>query len=153
MREQSKKHSLPLLNHFASVPALPKIKRHQQYHEAPPLPSTGSSRSGSQPQTHNRTVSKDLIRLGSEESVKTLSGASLHKGKNSSSPSYEPSPSNTRHPSTTDVRGSRLGSVASNASGPIVDKKKGLFSGFMRRKTGASVTSSACTLMLEVEIH
>ena len=133
---ESRKHSVQILNHFSSVPALPKIRRHGQ--DAPPVPSVplSSVRGGSTPHIYSRPSSSgDKRNTTSQDSLPGLNGKSMT--------SLEPSPSSTRHPSQADVRASRLPSAASTST-LVGEKKKGLFSGFMRRKPGQSTSSSEC---------
>lgn len=143
------KHSSQSLSHFTSVPSLPNLKRIDLSAESTPNPDT---RNGSQMflATSSRVVSssdislRDVVtsRKGSSESVQTLSASQT--GKKPTLPTDDVStalpPGGGRHASVAG-RMSRYGSAASTVTtGPAADKKKGFLGGFLKRKTGQSVS-------------
>ncbi|ORX39455.1 hypothetical protein BD324DRAFT_333519 [Kockovaella imperatae] len=150
---EPRKHSNQLLNHFASVPSLPKSKR-SIADEAPPVPSGSNLTAGrgSHPQFPSRpsssgdaSISRDASRatFDPDEGNTPFAGSRNTRAKHSLSSASEDPSGHSRQPSVTDGKTSRLGSVASTTSIPNqIEKKKGLFSGFIRRKTGQAASNN-----------
>ena len=142
-RSPTRKSNMPALSHFASVPSLNKVRRQD---------ADGSSRSGShgniQPMSTSTSTGSGsnlagmgrTSRNGSDDSMQTVSA-------NQRVPAPE-----TRH--SGQPRGSRFGSSASFAStsqGSVNhDKKKGFLGGFLKRRAGASVSSSEFETIFEL---
>ena len=160
-KESSTKASMQALNHFASVPALPKVKRQNTGSPALDTHPESSSRSGSYPSIPSSSAlsafsssvepqQPSRSRLGSDDSIQTL-GAPQQE-KKASSPSGDPplllsqaARQSIASGSGSGGRLSRFGSTVSNASGSGStggDKKKGFLGGLLKRKTGASMTMS-----------
>jgi len=156
-RSSPSKQSGQGLNHFISVPALPNLKRHGttetnanvnpdvapflDCHTSPLLGTTNRVASSSEVSLRDAMKS----RKGSNESVQTLSAMSQVKKPPSSPMDELPSmfsPGGGRHSSATG-RASRYGSAASTSTQILTgdkDKKKGFLGGFLKRKTGQSVS-------------
>ena len=145
-RPDSRKHSMPALNHFASVPSLPKIRRHGKQEtlqtngssskigsQAVPDSITGLSSSGSSTRERSRS------QLASEESMQTVSTSKRsRKTPEQGDESFDPA----GHPK---ARASRYGSTVSamsNTGSTGSDKKKGFFGGLLKRKGGQSISQS-----------
>ena len=140
---QGKKHSMQVLNHFSSVPSLPKIRRQGTVDPIMEIPSTtASSRSGSHPSIFpypQQDPSATESASTSRDSVHTLSAFQ----KNRSSPTSEqPATVPSQQRGSNASRLNRLGSTVSNVSGTGSvgsEKKRGFLGGFLKRKaTGAS---------------
>lgn len=163
-KESPRKGSIQALNHFASLPALPRTKRHTTASSVAQNPNASSSRSGSQPNilpgsgapdaraSSNRSKDTSRSRAGSGDSVQTFAASQPQLAKTGSSPSVESSASPSQLGRQASVaagnRGSRFGSTASNISGAGSvgsDKKKGFLGGLLKRKTGASSSMSKST--------
>jgi len=157
-RESPRKGSVQARNHFASVPALSKIRRQPTEILIPEAPSGSSSRKGSHPSifagsgseaASSSSNSKKASRKwnGSSESVQTVGGS--QPPERNSSPSEEPSalPPHFARQSNPAVnsRMGRLDSTASNISAGSggSEKKKGFFGGLLRsRKAAGSMSMS-----------
>ncbi|OCF34239.1 adenylate cyclase [Kwoniella heveanensis BCC8398] len=153
----SKKGSLPVLNHFSSVPSLPKIRRPGAVEPIPESSST--SRAGSNPSIHNlpggqtpMTTSSTSIRESggrsrnnSNDSLQTLSA--VQRSTRGGSPAAE-APQALHHQASKHTGGriGRFGSTASNVSGAgstgSGEKKKGFLGGLLKRRTGPSVSAA-----------
>ena len=138
--------SMQPLNHFASVPALPKLRRqatdistsgqslassHSGIDTATELPSGATLASGGPSRS----------RAASSESVQTL-GARQRPSQTSH---ITVGPTAARHASVAAAgRLSRFGSIASNGSAASSgsERKKGFLGGFLKKKTGAVTSTS-----------
>ncbi|WVF67290.1 hypothetical protein IAT40_002041 [Kwoniella sp. CBS 6097] len=154
----SKKGSLPVLNHFSSVPSLPKIRRQGTVEPIPESSST--SRAGSNPSLNNLpgaptplTSSSSSIRESggrsrnnSNDSLQTLSA--VQRSNRGGSPAAEaPQALPTQPTKQHGGRIGRFGSTASNVSGTgssgSGEKKKGFLGGLLKRRTGPSVSMAS----------
>ena len=159
MREPAsrKGSTMQVLNHFASVPALPKIRRQGNAGSQPDDQSGPSSRSGSDPsilprpgiasRTSFAGGSKDgnSPLAGSGESLQTLTTAQQERTGSalSAEPGSQTSQPGKQSNAGTGNRTSRFGSNASNGSrngSGGSEKKKGFLGGLLKRKTGASMS-------------
>ena len=169
-KESPRKASMQVLNHFASVPALPKAKRQGVGSLALDTHAGSSSRSGSHPSILPSSAlsafsssvappNSSRSRLGSDDSIQTLGVP--QQEKKASSPSREPpllasqaARQSIAPGSSSGGRLSRFGSTVSSASGSGSaggDKKKGFLGGLLKRKTGASMSTSQSVLSRVVQ--
>lgn len=154
-KDVPRKASVQTLSHFASVPALPRVKAHGTIAFLSEMPSGSSSRSGSEPSrvpaaahgaSSSRTRDGTWSRTGSDESVQTLGAPHQKSG---SSPSGEPArlpPQTSKQPGVASgSRTSRFGSTAANisgGSGGAAEKKKGFLGSLLKRKATANTFPS-----------
>jgi hypothetical protein len=147
-RSSPRKGSSQILNHHTSNPAFGTGR----YGAILPEPQNGSSsRSGSRPSMFpsesSGSSSRGASRSGraSDESIQTLGGVQKRKqGSYMDEVGDLPAPM-SRQPSMAGARMARFGSTASNMSGSgsvASEKKKGFLGGFLKRKTGQSVSIS-----------
>ncbi|WRT69993.1 uncharacterized protein IL334_006986 [Kwoniella shivajii] len=160
----SSRKSSNVLNHFSSVPALPKIRRQptigDTIGESGPLPRNTSNASIATQNTqvgqqtpHASSSSSSVTddqrqKRGSGDSLQTLS-AVQRSNTRSGSPkmdptSHRPSTSHSSKSSHAASRVGRFGSTASNVSGGAgstgSEKKKGFLGGLLKRRTGPSIS-------------
>lgn len=140
------------LNHFSSIPALPKLRRQGTVDALPEYDPTGPPSRGSQaeifpipgpsvPPTSSDSSTRDSSRSrhGSGDSAQTLSLSQARRPKGSG-----PELGQSRHASIAGPSGSarigRFGSAGSNpgTANPSVEKKKGLFGLLKRKNTNAA---------------
>nr|XP_031860394.1 uncharacterized protein CI109_004284 [Kwoniella shandongensis]KAA5527466.1 hypothetical protein CI109_004284 [Kwoniella shandongensis] len=155
-KDAQRKSSMQVLNHFASVPSLPKIRRQgtvDPIAEAATNPRTGSQISvvnigvptGSSSSAGSIRDGSRQSRNGSGDSLQTLSASQQRPPKGSpSADSHQPLPAQgLAKQNSIGPRVGRFGSTASQISGvgsSGSERKKGFLGGLLKRKTGASVS-------------
>lgn len=141
------------LHHFSSASALPHPNRRgtaDQGNDSVPF-MTGRNTSQPSLTATNRVASSSDVSLrecmrsrqGSSESVQTVSASQPLKRPTppvDEVPPMQYAPGGGRHASVAGGRASRYGSSASSATTGSVEKKKGFLGGFLKRKTGQSVS-------------
>ncbi|KAK8853425.1 hypothetical protein IAR55_004131 [Kwoniella newhampshirensis] len=157
-KEGQRKSSMQVLNHFASVPTLPKIRRQGTIDT---MVDTGpGSRSGSRPYNSGATTasasSSSSIRDGSRQSRNgsgdSLQTLSASQQKSSRTTGESPGAENPKALPVSGLsskqgnigpRVGRFGSTTSQVSGggsTSSEKKKGFLGGLLKRKTGPSIS-------------
>ncbi|WVQ83638.1 hypothetical protein IAT38_005780 [Cryptococcus sp. DSM 104549] len=152
LREKdSRKASASVLNHFSSVPSLPKIRRTGTGDTYAGETSTApGSRNGSQPtivpppgtaSSASSFTDGRQSRAGSGDSLQTLNDRKGRRGSpgGDTASGIPPPP---RSGSTVTGRAGRFGSTTSSvsAASSTDGKKKGFLGGFLRKKTGPNLT-------------
>ncbi|WWC91945.1 uncharacterized protein L201_006897 [Kwoniella dendrophila CBS 6074] len=156
LREKdSSRKATGVLNHFSSVPSLPKIRRQ------PSADPQGESYVGSSSRTASHTSistqigqqtpiassSSSIIDTSSSSRPRNNSGDSLqtlsapHRSTRDNSPKLEPSSNSKSHHHPTRV--GRFGSTAGGSTGSTNtgnEKKKGFLGGLLKRRTGPSIS-------------
>lgn len=145
LREKDLRKHSTVLNHFASVPSLPKIRRHVTAETATPNQTPrGSTHSQSTLASSSASVNNENheSRAASDDSIQTTLTQKVrrHSPGELGHSSVVPPPSKGTRPG-------RFGSTAStvSGSGSIGEKKKSLLGGFLKRKTNPHLSLSGST--------
>ncbi|KIR98883.1 adenylate cyclase [Cryptococcus deuterogattii 2001/935-1] len=143
LREKDLRKHSTVLNHFASVPSLPKIRRHVTAETATPNQTPrGSTHSQSTLASSSASVNNENheSRAASDDSIQTTLTQKVrrHSPGELGHSSVVPPPSKGTRPG-------RFGSTAStvSGSGSIGEKKKSLLGGFLKRKTNPHLSLSS----------
>ncbi|WWC95139.1 hypothetical protein V866_001993 [Kwoniella sp. B9012] len=162
-KESSSRKASGVLNHFSSVPSLPKIRRQPTTDTSNQSELGPSSRNTSHTsittqilqtsgqQTPLASSSSSIIEGGSRQrnnsidSLQTLSGNQRSARDNSPKFDTATNPSSSSHSNKSHgtSRVGRFGSTASSASGSggtVNEKKKGFLGGLLKRRTGPSIS-------------
>lgn len=151
LREKDLRKASTVLNHFSSVPSLPKIRRHGRAETTTPDQTPrGSTHSQSNLASSSSSLNNESreSRAGSDDSIQTTL---TQKGRRQSPGEW--GQASAVPPPSKGTRPGRFGSTASiiSGTGSVGEKKKGLFGGLLKRKTNPNLSlSGSITTLVKV---